>query len=584
MEAHRSESENDMQVTECPDGRKSRSKVKLPKNSRNKRKIPNIACTHGLPDVPVNTKAKGRKECRAADLTYDDITTFHHHVNSLNKIDQDKLLLKYMEITSPKRRSSKKEAKKKNTVSVKYRIRNKGGQILPVCAATFQAISGMSKDRLSHLACRYHVSGKIPVENRGGDRTTAKDKEVTEAIKNDIKMYKCRESHYSRNKSRRGYLPSELSINKMWQNFCKKRKTVGSSTCSLSKYKRIFYDCFNLSFKTPHTDTCSTCKIGLLKIKKENNVEKKNQLRTYHRLHKLRAKRFYSLMKEEHPNVIKVCFDIQQNQPIPKITVGEAFYSRQVWFYNLCVMVHSREQTKENIAFYTWLETEGPKGCNEVASGVLDFLRNLETSQLENGPTEIHLFSDSCSSQNKNTIMMSTLMAFMEESRRFSKLVHYFPIRGHSYMPPDRVFGRVEKAYRKKEEILSPAEYYEVLGRHGTIKTLDKDWEVKDLKSSAIKALRSKMPFKITTQRVMVYEKSENKVLLSVSDTYSGSPVEVQVLKSRNCSQEVKKAGTLQKRNMVSKEKKKDVLKLMKHFEIPEGAEEFYKDIVESHH
>ncbi|PSN41467.1 hypothetical protein C0J52_26373 [Blattella germanica] len=82
----------------------------------------------------------------------------------------------------------------------------------------------------------------------------------------------------------------------------------------------------------------------------------------------------------------------------------------------------------------------------------------------------------------------------------------------------------------------------------------------------------------------MVYEKSENKVLLSVSDTYSGSPVEVQVLKSRNCSQEVKKAATLQKRNMVSKEKKKDVLKLMKHFEIPEGAEEFYKDIVESHH
>ncbi|PSN55817.1 hypothetical protein C0J52_02470 [Blattella germanica] len=179
----------------------------------------------------------------------------------------------------------------------------------------------------------------------------------------------------------------------------------------------------------------------MLNIKREENLEKKNQFRAMHRLHKLRAKRFYSIMKQEDPNVLKVCFDIQQNQPIPKLSVSEVFYSRQVWLYNLCVLVHLKIQEKENTIFYTWLESERPKGYNEVASGVLDFLENLEKSQTRNGPTEIHLFSDSCASQNKNTVMMTTLMAFLEGSRKFNKIVHFYPVRGHSYMPPDRIFG-----------------------------------------------------------------------------------------------------------------------------------------------
>ena len=227
------------------------------------------------------------------------------------------------------------------------------------------------------------------------------------------------------------------------------------------------------------------------------------------------------------------------------------------------------------------MESERPKGCNEVASGVLDFLENLEKSQTRNGPTEIHLFSDSCASQNKNTIMMITLMAFLVGSRKFNKIVHFYPVRGHCYMPPDRIFGRIEKAYRKKEEILSPNEYYEILKEHGTVKVLNKGWKLKDLKSSTTNVLKSRMPFKITAQRVMIYTKSKTKVVLSVSDTYTGYPTELDVLKPKNCSQVVKEASILPKSNRISKEKQKDVQNLMKYFEILEGAQEFDKDIFE---
>ncbi|PSN57674.1 hypothetical protein C0J52_05428 [Blattella germanica] len=92
-----------------------------------------------------------------------------------------------------------------------FLIRKKDGHMLPVCAATFQGISGMSKDKLYHLANTFHATGRSPIEKRGGDRSTVKDKEITQAIKNHIETYKCRESHYARNKSRRRYLPSEFS-------------------------------------------------------------------------------------------------------------------------------------------------------------------------------------------------------------------------------------------------------------------------------------------------------------------------------------------------------------------------------------
>ena len=32
-------------------------------------------------------------------------------------------------------------------------------------------------------------------------------------------------------------------------------------------------------------------------------------------------------MKEKNENIIKVCFDMQQNQPVPKLSVGEVFYT-----------------------------------------------------------------------------------------------------------------------------------------------------------------------------------------------------------------------------------------------------------------
>lgn len=44
----------------------------------------------------------------------------------------------------------------------------------------------------------------------------------------------------------------------------------------------------------------------------------------------------------------------------------------------------------------------------------------------------------------------------------FDEVNHIFPVFGHSYKPPDRVFGRIEQKLRKKENIISLNRYCEV--------------------------------------------------------------------------------------------------------------------------
>lgn len=165
----------------------------------------------------------------------------------------------------------------------------------------------------------------------------------------------------------------------MWKNFLQSK----DATCSLSKYKRIFYNHFNLGFGNPHEDTCLTCKELTIESKRTKDLEKKNELRTTYRLHKARAKKFFQLLNDHKEGTIKICFDCQQNQPLPKVSFGEVFFLRQVWLYNLGIVQHEDgKQSKDNICHYTWLETEASRGSNEIASGLQNYLKELEEKMI----------------------------------------------------------------------------------------------------------------------------------------------------------------------------------------------------------
>lgn len=149
-----------------------------------------------------------------------------------------------------------------------------------------------------------------------------------------------------------------------------------------------------------------TCTEIIAKIKLENEIEAKDYLKRELKNHKEQSKIFPKMMSNVKSGTIHVSFDIMQNQPLPKLSVTDVFYSRQVWLYNLTFVINSEKyQSPDNCYLYTWKENESGRGPNEICSALLNFLEKLEDrlSQYSNPPTILNLFSDSCSAPKTKT-------------------------------------------------------------------------------------------------------------------------------------------------------------------------------------
>ncbi len=80
---------------------------------------------------------------------------------------------------------------------------------------------------------------------------------------------------------------------------------------------------------------------------------------------------------------------------------------------------------------------------------------------------------------------------------QYIKIESIFPIRGHSYVPPDGSFGRVQKFINKNYTILTPQQYYIHFEKVGKIRKIVEDWDLIDWKSLSNDILKKKQTLKI---------------------------------------------------------------------------------------
>lgn len=64
-----------------------------------------------------------------------------------------------------------------------------------------------------------------------------------------------------------------------------------------------------------------------------------------------------------------------------------------------------------------------------------------------------------------------------------------FPIRGHSFRPPDRVFGHCEKQIKTLHEIENPDKYVEIIRSFSSVIHVGTDCDVFDWREEAHKVL-----------------------------------------------------------------------------------------------
>nr|CAH7747911.1 unnamed protein product [Callosobruchus chinensis] len=277
----------------------------------------------GFPVPPRCSHDAGAFQCKT--LKIQEIRRFHQNFYSnRTKIDQDRFLIKYIELNHKKR--SRTTTGRYNTSSFrsKYFVPNGKMKLVPVCLDTFLKILHVSRFRLNILSKNFYATGQLPCERRGGDRKSIEYAPKKESVMNFLNKLKCVESHYCRSAvSSRMYLPSELNIRKL-------HRMYDGIPVKVNFFRKIFNTEYNLGFGNPRTDVCSTCLQLGERIKTCTDLEVKTTLITELRVHKLRAKAFFHLLQENNDELLILSFDCQKNQSLPKIPDQATYYSSSI--------------------------------------------------------------------------------------------------------------------------------------------------------------------------------------------------------------------------------------------------------------
>ncbi|CAG9840147.1 unnamed protein product [Diabrotica balteata] len=224
---------------------------------------------------------------------------------------------------------------------------------------------GIGNSRIQTILHNYPIYGNVAQERRGGDRISNKFNEGQQGVIKYISSLKCLESHYCRSNTRRSYLSSDLSIEKLANMY--NAQANENLKVKNSYFRQIFVHMFNLGFGSPRVDVCSTCLELSEKIKQTTDPRQTASLKATQAIHKKRAKAFFALLKVQENETLTLSFDCQKNLPSPKIPDQETYYRRQLYFFNFSIVVGSSQckMSPNNCFSYVWTEGTYPKGSNE---------------------------------------------------------------------------------------------------------------------------------------------------------------------------------------------------------------------------
>lgn len=470
----------------------------------------------GFPEMPDCTH-KENSGFRCSELSLQDVRRIHNKYYQDNDLNSKKnYILQHATVSSAKRSRLPGGGISRKKVSTTYHLpKQREGKItnIKVCRAAFLRILQESRNRVQNLCQKYLEHGITPRETRGGARNIEKYQLKKQSVMNFIKSFRALQKHYCRSKNIiRQYLSSELSISKMWKMYDEANNDEALKV-NLEFFRKVFNENFNIGFNAPYVDKCSTCTRLENQINAETDQVKRGQFQLELKAHKARADKFYELLKEDSNNELVLSYDCQKNMPMPKIPDQAAYYKRQLYFYNftICEGSSGSVQNKTNTFCYVWTEDVYPKASNQIVSAVHHRLQN---SQLD-GVTTVKLFSDGCGGQNKNTAMIGMISQWLltDAPANVKKVILYFPVVGHSFIPPDRVFGILEREFKSSSVILNPHEYEKFMLKHCTVIHLGEECQVHDWKKmiEATHKTTTNWHFQFQKAKKIVISRSKDK-------------------------------------------------------------------------
>lgn len=431
----------------------------------------------------------------------------------------------------------KRKGKHKRKFNFSYEV-HVGDKVISVCREGFASLHGIGAKRVRNVAA-LKTSASIPRDNRGKhkNRKNKLPSHVVQNVDDHIQSFPYNIVHYGPSGERRRYLSSQLSVLKMYEMFLEKyypevldnakqnENDLQKLKCEVkySFYLKYFRDNYNYSFGRPRSDICTTCSKLEAKISHEKNEALKRSSITDLKVHKQKAKLFYMKMQEylskakENENTEVLCFDFKQNIPCPHLCTSDVFYKRQLWLY--CMSVYSGKKSKS--IMYTWSENVGKRGCNEVLSVLLHYMDAFLPSNIKN----LYVFTDGCRGQNHNQNMLKFWQS-MVLNEKFDTIQHFFPQRGHSFLPCDRHFAIIEKMQRKREIVEAPSDWNKIISSKFTVVELNRNM-IKDFVNGLAEPFfkksftTNKVKFQITKYKLFEF-RSDSKYAMFASPSLNG--------------------------------------------------------------
>ncbi|KAJ1530225.1 hypothetical protein ONE63_005152 [Megalurothrips usitatus] len=202
-------------------------------------------------------------------------------------------------------------------------------------------------------------------------------------------------------------------------------------------------------------------------ISHTKDEDKKKELQATYDLHLRKAeaaydpKRKYKQLALSNENIRCVIFDLQQCLPTPDISTGVVYYLRQLYTYNLTVVDVSTNKTH----CFMWHEGEAKRGANEIASALFVFIMD----HVPPTATELYAFSDSCTGQNRNSIMSGMFQVALETHASLKKITHIFLVRGHTRLECNNRHSAIGASRKRVKQINCPSGWYNVCRQAGKI-------------------------------------------------------------------------------------------------------------------
>lgn len=299
-----------------------------------------------------------------------------------------------------------------------------------------------------------------------------------------------------------------------------------------------------------------------------------------HQLKKNRARQEKQFDKSEalKGNCIVLTMDLQAVKVCPFITASAVYYKTKLCVHNFSIY----DLASHDCTCYWFNETDGDLTASTYASFITDYLtRHCLPKRLP-----IIIYSDGCTSQNRNNILANALLNFSIQ-HEVSIVQKYLEV-GHTQMEGDCVHSAIERKLKNrlvhlpsdflsvtKEARKNPREYEAIMVNYNFFKNFS---DPATWRYTSIRPGRRAGDPKVTDIRAILYDKEGDiKVKLDFDSNWEALP------------QRANKIGVVREYKPLHKTKINITLQKFKHLQelksvIPLDCHSFYDDLPHHDH